>query len=98
VAGAFAANLGLQAVSGAAFAAAGARRALTVGLAAGNCNMAVVLAALPQDTHPDTLLWFALAQFPIYTLPALLSRPYRRVLGVTPAPSRTGRRDRSRSA
>lgn len=84
VAGSYIANLGLQAATAAVFAAAGLRRALTVAFAAGNCNMAVVLAALPQDADPDTLLWFALAQFPIYTLPALLSRPYRRMLGVQP--------------
>ncbi len=96
VAGSYAANLGLQAATALAFGRLGRRRALTVGFAAGNCNMAVVLAALPPDADPHMLLWFALAQFPIYTLPALLARPYRRLL--TPDSSRTADPDRSRSA
>lgn len=80
VAGSFAANLVLQAVSAAAFARLGRQGALTFGLAAGNRNMALVLAALPADADPHLLLWFAVAQFPIYLLPALSGRAYRRLL------------------
>jgi BASS family bile acid:Na+ symporter len=80
VAGSYAANLGLQAVGAAIFARSGRNQALTLGFVGGNCNMAVLLAALPSTADRDTLLWFALAQFPIFTLPALLARPYRWLL------------------
>ena len=76
IAGSFAANLALQAVGSAIFGCLGQRQALTLGFLGGNRNMAVLLAALPPMTDRNTLLWFALAQFPIFTLPALLTRPY----------------------
>ncbi len=80
VAAAFAANLALQAGGAAACAGLGSRRALTVGFSAGNRNMALLLAVLPATTEPGVLLYFALAQLPIYILPAGLSPLYRRVL------------------
>ena len=80
IAGSYVANLGLQAVGAAVFARLGRSPALTLGFLGGNCNMAVLLAALPPTADRDTLLWFALAQFPIFTLPALLARPYRWLL------------------
>jgi len=85
---AFAANLGLQAVGAVAAAPLGLRRALTVGFSSGNRNMALLLAVMPAGAHPDTLLYFAVGQFPIYMLPALLAPLYRRVLGARPAPDR----------
>lgn len=75
--GSFAANLGLQAVGAALFWRTGRRAALTVGLVGGNCNMALLLAVLPPGVHPDVPLYFALGQFPIYILPALLTPVYR---------------------
>lgn len=79
IAGAFAANLTLQAVGAALFWRQGRRLALTVGLMTGNCNMALLLAVLPRDVHPDVPLYFALGQFPIYILPAVLTPVYRRL-------------------
>lgn len=77
--GSFAANLGLQAVGAALFWWTGRRAALTVGLVGGNCNMALLLAVLPAEVHPDVPLYFALGQFPIYILPAVLTPLYRRL-------------------
>jgi BASS family bile acid:Na+ symporter len=78
VAVAFLANLLLQA-SGAMLALPlGRRAALTIGFASGNRNMGLLLAVLPVDSEPDTLLFFAVAQFPIYMLPAALTPVYRR--------------------
>ncbi len=85
---AFAANLGLQAVGAVAAAPLGLRQALTVGFSSGNRNMALLLAVMPAGAHPDTLLYFAVGQFPIYMLPALLAPLYRRVLGAGPAADR----------
>ncbi len=80
VAGAFAANLGLQVVGALLFRALGRREALTIGLLSGNCNMALLLAVLPPDAPRDIALFFALGQFPIYLLPALMLPVYRRLL------------------
>lgn len=77
---AFAVNLGLNLVSVAAFAWSGWARALTAGFVCGNRNLAIVLAVLPAGVHPDVFLYFALAQFPIYILPALLAPVYRALL------------------
>lgn len=80
VAAAFAANLALQGCAAAACAGMGRRRALTVGFAAGNRNMALLLAVLPATSDSALLLFFALAQLPIYLLPAGLTPLYRRLL------------------
>lgn len=77
---AFAANIGLQAVSAAAFLFAGRRRALTTGFLAGNRNMALLLAVLPAGTDPDVSLYFALGQFPLYILPMVMIPVYRHLL------------------
>jgi BASS family bile acid:Na+ symporter len=77
---AFVANPVLQAVSAAAFWWLGPRRALTVGLMSGNCNMGLMLAALPEDTDFDVVLFFAVAQLPMYMLPFLVTPLYRRLL------------------
>ena len=77
---AYGVNLLLQAVGTACFLHLGLRRALTIGLMSGNCNMMLILATLPPDTDFDVVLFFALAQFPMYTLPALVHPVYRRLL------------------
>lgn len=76
---AFAANVLLQLAGSVAAAAMGRRAALTAGFASGNRNMGVLLAVLPADSVTDVLLYFALAQIPIYVLPALLGPLYRRL-------------------
>jgi len=77
---AFVANPALQLLGGLAFAWLGRRGALTVGLMSGNCNMGLLLAALPPGTDFDVLLYFAVAQLPIFMLPALMLPLYRRLL------------------
>jgi len=74
VAAAFAANAGLQCVAALAFWRFGRKLALTIGYAAGNGNMAIILAVLPGDAHPDIALYFALGQFPMILFP-MLSKP-----------------------
>lgn len=76
----FVANLLLQVAGGLAFKSVGAPIALTVAFACGNRNMGLLLAVLPQTSAADTLLYFAVAQIPIYTLPAILSPMYNAVL------------------
>ena len=77
---AFVANVGLQAVSIAAFWKLGRRHALTVGLCAGNCNMGLVLVALQGQAPFEVAVFFALAQLPMYMLPALQEPAYRRLM------------------
>ena len=77
---AFAVNLLLQLLGTTVTSAMGRRPALTVGFASGNRNMGILLAVLPADSAPDALLFFALAQLPIYMLPAVLGPVYRRWL------------------
>ena len=84
IAAAFIANAGLQLAGALVFLASGRRSALSLGFCFGNRNMAVLLAVLPAGTAPDTLLFFALGQFPVYMLPALLAPVYRRILKEPP--------------
>lgn len=77
IAAAFAANIVLQILGTGVTAAMGRRAALTVGFASGNRNMALLLAVLPTDSSPDVLLFFALAQIPVYMVPAMLGPAYR---------------------
>lgn len=77
---AFIANPALQIAGALAFAWLGRRRALTVGLVSGNCNMGLLLAAFPPGTDFDVVLYFAVAQLPMYMLPALLLPLYRRLV------------------
>lgn len=77
---AFVANVLLQLCGLAITAVRGRDVSLTVGFASGNRNMGLLLAVLPPDTSTDTLVFFALAQFPIYILPVLLAPAYRRWL------------------
>lgn len=77
---AFAFNLMLQAAGFWAFRRLGTRKALTVALLSGNCNMGLVLVALQGRAPFEVTVFFALAQIPMYTLPALMTRYYRRAL------------------
>jgi BASS family bile acid:Na+ symporter len=80
---AFAFNLLLQGAAWLAFRALGPRGALTAALLAGNCNMGLVLVALAGAASFEVTVFFALAQIPMYTLPALLAPLYRRALGAS---------------
>ncbi|HVF63812.1 MAG TPA: hypothetical protein VNE58_07455 [Casimicrobiaceae bacterium] len=80
---AYAFNLGLQAAGYFAFRHLGRREALSVALVSGNCNMGLVLVALEGRASFEVIVFFALAQIPMYTLPALLVRSYRRLLAPT---------------
>lgn len=75
---AFIANPALQVAGALAFSWLGWRRALTVGLVSGNCNMGLLLAAFPPGTDFDVVLYFAVAQLPMYMLPAVMLPLYRR--------------------
>lgn len=77
---AFGFNLALQAAGGLAFRHLGRKGALSVALASGNRNMGLVLVALQGAAAFDVVVFFALAQIPMYTLPALLARTYRRLI------------------
>jgi len=79
---AFAANVGFQVLGWAVFNLTGRRIALTVGYSCGNRNMGILLPALPAVIWPDTLLFIALYQFPVYMLPWALVRTYRRFLNM----------------
>ena len=83
---AYAFNLMLQAAGGLAFRGLGTTRALTVALLAGNCNMGLVLVALQGRASFDVTVYFALAQIPMYTLPALLKPVYARLTAGRAAP------------
>ncbi len=74
---AFVINVALQLLGATAAATLGRRASLTVGFATGNRNMGLLLAVLPADSCADALLFFALAQLPIYMLPAVLGPAYR---------------------
>jgi len=76
---AFLANVGLQLVGALLFLRLGRREALSIGLPSGNRAMALWVAVIPV-MHPDVFLFFAMAQFPIYLLPAVLARVYGRLL------------------
>jgi BASS family bile acid:Na+ symporter len=77
---AFAINLLLQSLGALCFAATGRKVGLTLGLLSGNRNMGLVLASLPPSTNHEIVLFFALAQLPVYLLPALLRPVYRAIL------------------
>jgi BASS family bile acid:Na+ symporter len=77
---AFCANVLLQIVGTLASLRMGMRSALTVGLMTGNCNMGLVMVALADKADFDVIVFFAMAQIPMYMLPALLRPIYRRLL------------------
>jgi predicted Na+-dependent transporter len=55
-------------------------QALTVGLAAGNRNLAVLVAVLGSNADADLFLFLAVNQFPMYFVPVLLGPIYGRML------------------
>lgn len=77
---AFVANAALQAFGAVAFWKVGRRPALTVGLMAGNCNMGILLATLVDTAPMDLVIYFAIAQLPMYMLPLFALPIYRRVI------------------
>ena len=77
---AFVANPALQILGILAFSWLGLRKALSIGLLSGNCNMGLLLAALPAEKDADVLLFFAIAQLPMYMLPVIMVPLYRRLL------------------
>jgi BASS family bile acid:Na+ symporter len=94
-------NLGLQALGGVVFAWRGREQALTLALCSGNRNLGLLLAALADRASTELFVFVAVAQLPIYTLPALQRPFYRRWLasqrGTDPVAGRCGRQaDRSR--
>lgn len=79
-ASAFTLNICLQAVGAGAFFWLGWRGALTMGLASGYRNMAIMLVLTAGIAGPDMSLYVAIAQFPIFVMPMLSNPLYRRVL------------------
>lgn len=77
---AFCANLLLQCLGTLAALRLGMRSAVTMGLMTGNCNMGLVMVALADKADFDVIVFFAMAQIPMYMLPALLGPVYRRLL------------------
>jgi BASS family bile acid:Na+ symporter len=77
---AFIANAGLQALGAGIAWRLGRQRAFTVGHMAGNCNMGLILAVLADRAPLDTVVFFALAQVPMYMLPTIAVPLYRRLL------------------
>jgi BASS family bile acid:Na+ symporter len=75
----FALSFGLAALTAVVFARIGASQALALGLAAGNRNMGLMLAAAGAAVPDLTWLYFAIAQFPIYLMPAMLKPLARRL-------------------
>ena len=75
----FALSLGLAALTAFVFARLGMGQALALGLAAGNRNMGLMLAAAGTAVPDLTWLYFAVAQFPIYLMPAMLKPLARKV-------------------
>jgi BASS family bile acid:Na+ symporter len=80
----FALSLGLAALTAFVFARLGMSHALALGLAAGNRNMGLMLAAAGAAVPDLTWLYFAVAQFPIYLMPAMLKPLARRLAPAHP--------------
>jgi BASS family bile acid:Na+ symporter len=81
---AFGANVILQSLGTLAALRLGMRSAITVGLLTGNCNMGLVMVALADKADFDVIVFFAMAQIPMYMLPAVLRPIYRRLLAEKP--------------
>jgi len=76
----FVANGGLQIAGALVFRRTAKQERYTLGFVSGMRNMGLILAVLPAGVDQDIVLYFAMAQFPIYILPALLKPLYRRLL------------------
>ena len=72
--------LAVHAVTTALFWRSGKRRALTIGFSTGGRNIAMAVGALGASVPADTWLFFAIIQFPIYILPAMLLPIYNWLL------------------
>ena len=68
----FALSFALMALTTVVFARLGIGQSLALGLAAGNRNMGLMLAAAGAAVGELTWLYFAIAQLPIYLMPAML--------------------------
>ena len=77
---AFAINLLLQCAGIGIALRLGVSSALTVGFASGSRAAGILLAVSPGDASSDLVLFFALYQVPMYTLPTLLRPVYRWLL------------------
>jgi BASS family bile acid:Na+ symporter len=73
-------NVALQGLTATIAWPCGRRRALTLGLVAGNNNLGLVIAAMLDRASQDLLVFVAMAQLPIYLLPLLQQPLYRRLL------------------
>ena len=78
-------SLGVIALTTLVFWRFGRQFACTVGFSAGGRNIALVIGALGSATPPDTWLFFAVLQFPIYCLPAILKPVYDRLIPDQPS-------------
>ena len=87
---ALAGNLLLQALGTLVFVKLGLKRALTLGLLSGNCNMGLVLIALGDKASVEVQIFFGVAQVPVYILPALLLPVYRGLLARFTRPAASG--------
>lgn len=76
---AFGGMLSMNAMTALAFAGFGQKIGLSAGLLAGNRNMALYLAVLPEATDPGILLFCVLCQFPLFLSPFLLKPLYERI-------------------
>jgi len=81
VAAAFLFNLAMQTFGVLAFMPAGRRTALTAGFLSGYRNMPLPLVVLGAAAPADFALYVAVAQLPMYMLPAVMLPAYRRLLG-----------------
>ena len=80
-------SVGCLLLSTAVFWRRGRSAAATIGFSNGNRNMSLVLGALAGNVPHDTWIFFAVAQFPIYLMPLMLSPLYRRLTKEPDAPS-----------
>jgi BASS family bile acid:Na+ symporter len=78
----FALSFGLMGLTTVVFVRLGMGQALALGLAAGNRNMGLMLAAAGAAVPELTWLYFAVAQLPIYLMPAMLKPLARRFVAV----------------
>jgi hypothetical protein len=87
VASSFALTVASLALTALAFSRAGRERGLALGLAAGNRNLGLMLAASGTALPDLTWLYFGLAQFPIYLMPQLLQPLAKRLRRPRVAPA-----------
>jgi len=73
-------NVTLHALSLAVFWPLGRRGALSMAVAAGNRNLAILLVLIGDGVSTDFALYVALGQLPIFTMPAVVQMLSRRLL------------------